>query len=247
MDEEYSALKVDVKSAKAEMLKLAKYMETIKDRYLKALSEYDGNAAALAAEANLSEGALSQWGAGLVKKEHVKAATAIRIAKALGVRVEWLVDGVLPEREGGDAPRAPGLVFVKFPYTARASAGHGAVNLDHEEVAGLSFLPESLRRKGLFAANCGAVKVRGDSMYPRIKDGDVVLYDESDKQLKDGKVYVIRWGEEDSVKRLFRELDGRVRVVSDNSAAGFVDRLVDPGDDGFEIRGRVRWIGSWED
>ncbi len=228
------------------MLKNAKHMTTISERFLEALGDSGMKAADLARSAYLTQGAISQWSSGDVAEKHAKASTAIRIAKALNVNVEWLISGEGPKRPG-DASRPTGLVYVKFPVTARASAGYGATNPDYEEVEGLSFLPESLRRKGLFAANCGAVKVSGDSMYPRIKDGDVVLYDETERAIKDGRVYVIRWGDEDSVKRLFRELDGKVRVVSDNSAAGYVDRIIDPQDDGFDIKGRVRWIGSWED
>lgn len=246
MAEVYSVLKGKVKRSKAEMLKIAKHMTTISERFLEALSDSGMKAAELARSAYLTQGAISQWSTGSVAEKHAKASTAIKIAKALNVNVEWLISGEGPKRPG-EAAKPANLVYVRFPGAARASAGHGAVNPDYEEVEGLSFLPESLRRKGLFAANCGAVKVMGDSMYPRIKDGDVVLYDESDRAIKDGRVYVIRWGDEDSVKRLFRELDGKVRVVSDNSAAGFVDRVINPEDDGFDIKGRVRWIGSWED
>lgn len=246
MDEVYSVLKGEVKRSKAEMLKIAKHMTTISERFLEALADSGMKAADLARSAYLTQGAISQWSTGSVAEKHAKASTAIKIARALNVNVEWLISGEGPKRPGEDR-KAPNLVFVRFPLASRVSAGSGAVNPDYEEIEGLSFLQESLSRKGLFAANCGAVKVTGDSMYPRIKDGDVVVYDESDRAVKDGRVYVIRWGDEDSVKRLFRELDGKIRVVSDNSAAGFVDRVIDPLDYGFEIKGRVRWIGSWED
>lgn len=132
-------------------------------------------------------------------------------------------------------------------YDAYAGAGNGYQNQQFTRIGELTFRIGSLEKKGIDPLKADIHFVAGRSMEPRLYDGDAILFDTRESAVtSDGKMYVIDWNGERFVKRLFRELDGSIRIVSDNKAPEFQDRFVRTGDDGFSVVGRVRWVGSWE-
>lgn len=168
-------------------------------------------------------------------------------ARASGFNSEWLQTGKGP-RVGPLRIQDEAGEYLTIPmHDAHASAGHAHQNGNVSEIGSLLFRPRSMAKKGISHDHAKAYYVRGASMFPRLRDGDAVLFDTADQAVMDGKLYVIEWGDSTYVKRLYRELDGLVRVVSDNPAPEFRDRMVQPSDPGFKVLGRVRWIGSWED
>ena len=83
-------------------------------------------------------------------------------------------------------------------------------------------------------------------MSPTIEDGDIVLVDEGcqGEELQDGRVYVIRKGEEIYVKR-YRKGVGCLLFRGDNRDRAYLDVEVKEGDeDGFKVIGRVLWAGK---
>jgi phage repressor protein C with HTH and peptisase S24 domain len=92
------------------------------------------------------------------------------------------------------------------------SAGRGADLPESDDVVSYIPAPSYLSRYGNDVA---ALKVRGDSMEPTLKDGDLVVCDTYGWQ-GDG-IYVIRMDGEGFVKRLSRR-PGRMVVHSDNTA-----------------------------
>jgi phage repressor protein C with HTH and peptisase S24 domain len=98
------------------------------------------------------------------------------------------------------------------------SLGAGSVELqEFDEVDGShSFRREWIQKKGWPLAALRVLDVRGNSMSPYINDGDIVLVNTSDKRLVNGEVYAIASDGEAMVKRLFKQLDGKIRVESDN-------------------------------
>lgn len=130
-------------------------------------------------------------------------------------------------------------------YDVRASAGNGHP-VEHELIKGtLAFQREWLRDKGLAVKNLSVIYAHGKSMEPRINDGDVLLVDASQRDIKDGKIYAIRWHGELRIKRLVRDYDGSVRIISDNKSPDYPEQHV-PADalDQLEIIGRVVWMGG---
>ncbi len=108
----------------------------------------------------------------------------------------------------------------KYTYIRRldveASAGNGH-KTDHEEIAGLhAYRRDWLDKKRLSAAACAVIEARGDSMQPSFFDGDALLVNTAQRRVISGSVFAFRTPDGVRVKRLFRLLDGRVRVVSDN-------------------------------
>lgn len=135
--------------------------------------------------------------------------------------------------------------------TARKQAvalGHGTEVDEWAETRKLKFRQDSLRKKGLFQNKLEVYYGRGDSMEPRIKDGDALLFDLSDTKPTHGKIFIVRWHGTLMAKRL-RIYEGRVWISSDNKGdpQWKEDVPVDPEREDFEVIGRVRWVAGWED
>ncbi|XBD48521.1 S24 family peptidase (plasmid) [Acinetobacter thermotolerans] len=73
-----------------------------------------------------------------------------------------------------------------------------------------------LRQKGILPGNCIKVISTGDSMAPKINDGDVVYLDLGRRTIKDGKIFAICHGGLFKFKKLYNLPFGGVRVVSEN-------------------------------
>lgn len=174
------------------------------------------------------------------------------IAARLMTNTKWLETG------RGDEDRLEGVgdergEYVQWDavlgYSQAVSLGSGAELQDYAHTHKLMFRAESLRRKGLFPDNLAVYYGDGDSMEPRIKDGDALLFDTSDTRPKDGAIFIVRWGKDYFAKRA-EIIDGITYFRSDNPLGNHgwtkPKRLDNPRDP-LEIVGRVRWIGSWEE
>ncbi|MCA3065448.1 MAG: hypothetical protein ING73_00770 [Rhodocyclaceae bacterium] len=131
--------------------------------------------------------------------------------------------------------------YVYIPaYNVTGGMGSGRPSA-HEEIEGRhSYSQAWLNREALSVQNLVRMKGEGDSMLPTIADGDALLINKAERKIISGKVFAFRVGDELRVKRLFRQLDGRVRVVSDNpDKALYPDEFLSI-DDTPEIIGRVR-------
>ena len=127
--------------------------------------------------------------------------------------------------------------------------GSGQEADEYAEVHKLKFRHSSLRGKRLIPENLQIWTGTGDSMLPRIKSGDAVLFDKTDTKPVDGALYVVLLGSEYYVKRA-EFLDDRVYFKSDNPAGDrkwIKARRMDNPKEPIQVFGRVRWIGSWED
>lgn len=136
----------------------------------------------------------------------------------------------------------------------RASAqavglGNGVEADEYAEVYKLKFKTGSLQKKRLNPKSLRVFYGKGDSMLPRIRSGDAVLFDEADTKVIDDRVYVIMWRGEFNAKRA-ELLDGEIYFRADNPAADHnwrKPKRMASEKDPITVIGRVRWIGSWED
>lgn len=101
----------------------------------------------------------------------------------------------------------------------------------HEEISGThAYRRDWLEKNKLLPAMLVVVDGTGDSMYPTIQDGDAVLVNTAERKLINGKVFAFVTEDGTRIKRLFKQLDGRVRVVSDNpDKTLFPDEYLTPG------------------
>ncbi|WP_027179704.1 S24 family peptidase [Maridesulfovibrio bastinii] len=100
---------------------------------------------------------------------------------------------------------------------ARPSGGGGSLETNGSVENSYAFRLEWLTRKGN-PKTMKLMAVTGNSMAPRIEDGDHVLVDESQTTLYDGRIFVVRIDQEIVVKRIAKE-PGKILLVSDNPEA----------------------------
>lgn len=102
-------------------------------------------------------------------------------------------------------------------YDVEVSAGNGAAAYGVAEPANhLAYRKDWLKLRGLFAKDLNCVTARGDSMEPTIHSKDMLLVDTSKNNPRDGQIYVIRSGETLWVKRIQKQIDGSLLLISDN-------------------------------
>jgi repressor LexA len=122
-------------------------------------------------------------------------------------------------------PPGDALALLRVPYLAlAASAGPGAEAAGERVLRYEAFAPEMLRAAGISAAQASIIDVRGDSMAPRIRDGDRVLVDGSARVVPTaGDLFVLRVDDLLSLKRVHRR--GATLVIeSDNPAYPTAER-----------------------
>lgn len=174
------------------------------------------------------------------------------IAAALGVTLDWLLTGRSAMRvdQAGDDEKSDfspqpyrnevdGFDVVDVPvYDIEVAAGAG-----RDVVAGVAPLFHWTFPADWAAANLGEVgdarmfRVAGDSQWPELGDGDLILVDPKSRRAGDD-LHVVRVGDALKVKRIRRE-GSSVRLISRNEL--YADEVVElAGDEhAFEIIGRA--------
>lgn len=156
---------------------------------------------------------------------------------AAGRPIDWLV-GLIPP------PRSDGLDYALIPrLEVEASAGGGALAAEEDVGGMIAFRSEWLRRVGISPRSARALRARGDSMEPTIRDGDILLIDTSIDRLVDEGIYVVVVGGLVLVKRLAIRRDGTVILKSDN-AERYDEEVIPPAEaPDLAVSGRVMWFG----
>jgi len=136
------------------------------------------------------------------------------------------------------APIMPASAQVRRLDIA-ASAGPGVLAEDDRALGSEYFDPRLLHSLGVRADRSAALRAQGESMAPTIQDGDLMLVDESDRQVSArGGVFVIRIDGALMVKRVahFGEV---LKITSDNPDFPV---MLPRRSDSIEIVGRVVWL-----
>jgi len=171
----------------------------------------------------------------------------LTLAVKAGVSLDWVATGhdVRPDIQSSiDAAgfaEDDGFAFLPL-YQARAGAGQGLVPVDEQVVERLAFRRDWLRRTGINPENTGLLLSFGDSMYPTIPDGAVMMVDFAMTDRRDGCIYVLAHDDTVMVKRLQLRADGSIVMISDNPL--YERQTVTREEfDGLRIVGRVVWVG----
>lgn len=186
--------------------------------------------AEVAAAAGVSQGTIGNIESGTRQP----GASARRIARAIRAELDWFLDGVGRQPEWAQPPRvgeelAPYLVAkpidldgnpdypairrVLFKLSAGAS-GFGVEYLQDQD-APIVFRRAWFSSRGLDPAKLFAVRVAGDSMQPGLFDGDTVVVNTAQAELRDGQAVAANYEGELVIKRLVRD-DGAWWLASDN-------------------------------
>lgn len=154
----------------------------------------------------------------------ISKAGAIAAQERFGCNAAWLLEGNGPMiSEGYTSPRKsidlegndqyPAIRRVRFKLSAGAS-GYALDYLD-EEGAPIVFQREWFDSRGYDPAKLFAVKVINHSMEPGLHDGDVVVVNTGDTELRDGRVFAMNYEGELVIKRMIRD-GGQWWLASDN-------------------------------
>jgi phage repressor protein C with HTH and peptisase S24 domain len=165
------------------------------------------------------------------------------LAAATGRPIEYFIREAPPAASWDDV----------LGYSQAVGLGKGAEAQEYAETHKLKFRAESLAAQGLKPQQLAVMYGEGDSMLPRVRDGDAILFDMGDTRARDGALYVVQvqgaGSNEYQVKRALI-LDDAVYFTADNPNGDHSwrkPRRADAKRGHIEIIGRVRWIGSWEE
>lgn len=150
-----------------------------------------------------------------------------------------------PLPDGADTDLEHQYAFVP-QLTAKAAAGLGHDNPHVESRSTLAFKREWLRYRGANPKNLMVIYADGDSMWPTISDGDILLVDKSKVEPMDRQVFVLTSAEGAIVKRMVQAPLGDWIIRSDNDDKDqHPDRLLLRSDvNEHRIIGQVIWRGG---
>jgi phage repressor protein C with HTH and peptisase S24 domain len=201
----------------------------------------NGGPAAVSRASLVPESSLKKYMKGLISPS---AVALLKIAEATNVSVDWLVGrgGTLSGSSefGIDDPNKADTYHIAI-LDVVAGAGSGIDNVEPELIGELPFSREKLRSLGIKPEKVRAHELRGDSMEPTIMDRACVLVDTAKRDLVDGRIYSLRAPEGLRVKRIQRQMDGSVLLISDNRDRYQPERLSAEEAERISVLGRVFW------
>lgn len=164
-----------------------------------------------------------------------------------GVNLNWLFtgEGDVYSGDGNVIALASNKNIVQLPrFDAKASAGRGLVPINEMPIGEVAFARDFLRNLGANPDYCYIIEARGDSMWPTIPDGALLIADASKTEVDDGRIYHFNVIDRALVKRARWSMDGKLYLTSDNQSAGYpaeefaADRI-----DELRVGGRIMFTG----
>jgi phage repressor protein C with HTH and peptisase S24 domain len=122
-----------------------------------------------------------------------------------------------------------------------AAAGPGHWNERADVVARFPFSRAYLRHLGIDPEHVHCIRARGDSMWPTIADGAMMLVNARERSIVGDYIWSLVVGDEARVKRVQKLLDGSLSLLSDNKDRYPIERIDASDLDRVEIVGRVFW------
>lgn len=181
--------------------------EPFKVRLQKALDAKGWKPVDLAKRINISESTISQYRSGYAEP---KTDRLQKIAEALSVNPAWLLGIDVPMVIQDLSYESPNK-GVKINVVGRVAAGIPIEAI--ENIIDTEEIPESMAKCGEYFG----LRVQGDSMTPRICDGDTVIVRRQDDAETDQVVIALINGNDATCKRLMK-FDGGISLISFNPA-----------------------------
>ena len=172
----------------------------------------------------LKQGTIS----GLESGKSDSTSSALEIARALGVSVDWLLTGkgemntpTTTIRQTSEF-RQPNDIRDGYIYLdlldVQAAAGNGVEMIEHPSVVTKMEIQEEWAQRtfGGDLSRIMLITARGTSMSGTIENGDVLFVDSTVREYDGEGIYVITRGREVLVKRLQKLHGNRLEIISDN-------------------------------
>lgn len=180
-------------------------MATISERIQEAMYLNNLKQSDLVEKTGISKGALSSYISG---RYTPKQQNIFLISKALNVNEAWLMGNDVPMQRNAQVTQSGAVVI---PVLGRVAAGipltAAEYIIDTEEIS------QAMANDGEYFG----LQVKGDSMEPRIKNGDVVIVRKQSDADDGDLVIALVNGDDAVVKRLKKYKDG-VALISNNPA-----------------------------
>jgi phage repressor protein C with HTH and peptisase S24 domain len=173
------------------------------------------------------------------KRDKIPANWILQLCLKYGLNPNWLEKDIGPVfiQPFNNAEEE----FMQIPKVrARLCAGGGSFEVGSEIEGYYSFRKDWLSRKGN-ADKMVLMDIFGNSMEPELKEGDVVLIDESKKDILAGSIYAVGIDDTIMVKRLEKRPKG-LALLSENIKN---ETIYMEGEDLNRVRliGKVIWVG----
>lgn len=148
----------------------------------------------------VSNGAVGNWEAG---KRQPDSDTLVRIAKFFNVSVDYLL--------GSEDVPLPAKTGIKIPVLGNVAAGIPIEAI--EDIIDYEEIDEEMAKKGEYFG----LKIKGDSMEPRIQNGDVVIVRKQETAESGDTAIVLVNGNDATVKKIKITEDG-ITLIPNNPA-----------------------------
>ena len=183
-------------------------MENISSRIQQAMDIRGLKQTDLVERTKISKGSLSSYVSG---RYAPKQNNIYLLAKALNVNVEWLMGADIPMTYFKEAGSSEHNSAVRIPVLGRVAAGI-PINAIEETIDWEEIPAEMAGSDEYFG-----LRIKGDSMSPRIMDGDTVIVRRQDDADTGDIVIAIVNGNDGVCKRL-RKTDSGIMLISLNPA-----------------------------
>lgn len=218
-------------------------MSNLPERLREAMEAVEIDQPTLAARVGCTQGAISQILLGNTQRSRFLP----EIADALGVTIKWLKGEETREGRAVAAAASPNEIakemgWASVPWLELGySMGGGSVVQDYRHLGFMPFQREWL--KSMMAGSFDDLFVArgdGDSMEPTLKDGDIVLIDRAQRDIRQqDRIWAVSYGDLGVIKRVRRMPGGTYQLLSDNPSV----TPIPVADDEMYVVGRVIWIG----
>lgn len=199
---------------------------------------------AFAASLGIPQMTLSNYEKG---KSEPKLVLLKEMCSKFRLNINWLLFGIGPmyvdDVTSSLVTSACDVDLIMVPMVeARLSAGNGSLQVDGDIERSYAFRSDFLHRKGN-PANMVMMRVEGDSMQPEIMNNDVVLLDQSKKEIRTGRIFAVGFEDAIYLKRIDM-LPGKFVLKSVNPDYPPVELDIrGQNGDAFRVIGQVIWCG----
>lgn len=135
------------------------------------------------------------------------------------------------------------LCYIPAQGDVTASLGSGCEVFSEEVTEKICFPKSLFKQIGANPEHSCIINTSGESMYPTIIGGkDQIMIDLSQKEIFDGKIYLIRMDNDLFAKRLQKLPNRKLKIISDNK--NYESYIIDLKDESlnFDVIGRVVWL-----
>lgn len=167
-------------------------------------------------------------------------AKLIKVSDLFGVSMDWLLTGEGPVQAGAALTETSDDDFVFIPQVrGEISAGEGSAPDDVIELK-IAFAKDWIKRRG-DPKNLSLIRIRGDSMEPTLRSGDLVLVDHNRNYLDpQGGIYAVVMDDLIMIKRVqVLYPTDRVSIISDNPQYESIEIKTAE----VRINGKIIWFG----